>query len=135
MCWRAGKGPVPSAEHQPGHIWKELSQELFVCHFHTEEGLGFDTICLAQNKTQIGKEIYYTQISQDYKCPMEGNLPERVFSSWLCARTEQPCQNYLGAWKMEQILGWIKQWHQQMPGLRKEGKAEMRALAQGPPRR
>lgn len=23
---------------------------------------------------------------------------------------------------MEQIPGWIKQWHQQMPGLRKEGR-------------
>lgn len=24
---------------------------------------------------------------------------------------------------MEQILGWIKQWHQQMPRLRKEGQS------------
>lgn len=105
-----------------GPIWKELSEELFVSCFHTEEGLGFYTISLTQNKNQIGKESYYTQILQDYNCPMEGDLPERVFSSWH-ARAEQPRQNYLGAWKMEQILGGLKQWHQQMPSLRKEGES------------
>lgn len=67
-----------------GPIWKELSEELFVSCFHTEEGLGFYTISLTQNKNQIGKEIYYTQISQDYNCPMEGDLPERVFSKLAC---------------------------------------------------
>lgn len=35
---------------------------------------------LPQNEKQTGQEIYYTQTSQDYKCPMEGDLPERVFS-------------------------------------------------------
>lgn len=30
-------------------------------------------------ENQTGEEIYYTQTSQGYKCPVEGDLPERVF--------------------------------------------------------
>lgn len=69
-----------------------------------EEGLRFYTTSLPQIKNQTGEEIYCIQTSQDYKCPMEGDLPERVVFNWH-ARTEQPRQNYLGAWKMEQIPG------------------------------
>lgn len=103
------KGPLHLQSSAPGKrrlgpIWKELSEELFVSCFHTEEGLRFYTMSLPQIKNQTGEEIYYTQTSQDYKCPMEGDLPERVVFNWH-ARTEQPRQNYLGAWKMEQIPG------------------------------
>lgn len=76
-------------------------------------------------------EIYCTQTSEDCKCPMEENLPASVFN-WH-VRTEQPCQNYLGAWKMEQIPGWMKQWHQQKTSLRKGEKEERRALGEDHP--
>lgn len=78
--WRAEKGlSSVLGERWLGPIWKELSEELFVSRFHMEEGLRFYTTSLPQNENQTGEEIYYTQTSQDCKCPVEGDLPERVF--------------------------------------------------------
>lgn len=84
MDWRAKKGLLHLLSAVPGErwlgpIWKELSEELFVSRFHMEEGQRFYTMSLPQNENQTGKEIYYTQTSQDCKCPVEGDLPERVF--------------------------------------------------------
>jgi len=86
MLWgpESKEGPLYLQSSAPGKcrlgpIWKELSEELFVSCFHTEEGLRFYTTSLPQNQNQTGEEIYYTQTSQDYKRPMEGDLPERVF--------------------------------------------------------
>jgi len=96
------------------------------------KGRDFTPLVSSRKKEQqIGMEIYCTQTSEDCKCPMEENLPASVFN-WH-VRTEQPCQNYLGAWKMEQIPGWMKQWHQQKTSLRKGEKEERRALGEDHP--